>query len=993
MISTEPKNLMKFSRGILFLFISLFVQPLFAQNDIERLSKEIKVEAQRVSVLMEWDSTFALQTENTLAQLQNKNEAITEKVLSRLLLHFQAIHVHNKSRVKLQFEEYLLTWLQPLIDFSENPESNQSKIAAGFPDSYFPAKILAPELLNSENLALIAENHPKELMHMLRFMVNQEAVMELEWAALNAPFEAKQYLHYSNNVHETLKKSTDERIVLLIDLYNQYRYGSKCFYLLDKIYKQELTSTQAHELMQQREKLYNTLVEIYKDSTAIGRASAEEMLSEISDKYARKLIYQRYLSAASLNMEMLQQLTYDAKIYFFFSSQGVLKKKDIENLTMLYLKEEVPPINESILTWIPIEWVVQFYERIQKDKLETALKPLISASLWEALKPKIPIKIEKEEEDIAPLIIPQEIIVKEPEYVFLPYLMSLTSAEKELIKLENNPYYLLEDLSKLTGKNYSKQILLNLAKSYPVEVVAQLDKFKNEAYSPEILIELAKNAPLTAKNYLVKKDHPIHPYWKSSKDTAILTLYHIDSILGNWTRAYILLDKIVKKELTYQKADTITKDRKLLLPHLIDIFKRNEYLGSYTVEKELEYQALDFIRNFNISANTDQYFSAELNALNAESIYTFIVFGEQEIIFKTFQAMFNRLVVLYPQGFSDLFKKMNHKYTDKFVRMAVHYGKEAELFQTPKNNNDLLSTLFNSLEDGGQIKVANAIEAAEIIIGINDKTLLSAINDIIKIEYERLEKEKNDEGVATYGILASILAQKQKEIWSFAASKHFQIPNLNTIPVYSLFNEDLVNIQQYYFYNDADGISSYRNFIKQYEASNFNWEIEDLGKYIKITSKSGKSVVIYANKPTEGEMGIQALENHMRFNKLSPQILVHRGLSTHTLKTFTRVPESTKLILDGSCGGFHIQSVALENAPGAQILCNRNIGTMHINDPMFKQISESIRLGKDIVWPSFWNEMEAKLGTNPYFKDYIPPHKNVAAIILKAYYDVLGINN
>jgi hypothetical protein len=67
---------------------------------LRRLSKEIKVEAQRVSVLMEWDSTFTLQTENTLAQLQNKNEAITGKVLSRLLFHLKDIHVHNKSRVK-----------------------------------------------------------------------------------------------------------------------------------------------------------------------------------------------------------------------------------------------------------------------------------------------------------------------------------------------------------------------------------------------------------------------------------------------------------------------------------------------------------------------------------------------------------------------------------------------------------------------------------------------------------------------------------------------------------------------------------------------------------------------------------------------------------------------------------------------------------------------------------------------------------------------------
>ena len=85
--------------------------------------------------------------------------------------------------------------------------------------------------------------------------------------------------------------------------------------------------------------------------------------------------------------------------------------------------------------------------------------------------------------------------------------------------------------------------------------------------------------------------------------------------------------------------------------------------------------------------------------------------------------------------------------------------------------------------------------------------------------------------------------------------------------------------------------------------------------------------------------------------------------------------------------------MALQNAPGAHILCNRNIGTMYINDPMFMQISESIRLGKDIIWPSFWDDMEARLGTNPYFKDYIPPHKNVAALIIKAYYDVLGIHN
>jgi hypothetical protein len=200
------------------------------------------------------------------------------------------------------------------------------------------------------------------------------------------------------------------------------------------------------------------------------------------------------------------------------------------------------------------------------------------------------------------------------------------------------------------------------------------------------------------------------------------------------------------------------------------------------------------------------------------------------------------------------------------------------------------------------------------------------------------------------------------------------------------------NIQQYYFYNDDDGISSYNNFIRSYEKSSLEWEIKDLGSFVSIQSKSGRKVEIYANKAREGEKGIEAMLDYMLKNKLEPIVVVHRGLSTHTLKTFIRIPKSARLILDGSCGGYHVQRVAIDRAPNAQILCNRNVGTMHINDPMFKQISEDIRTGKDIIWPEFWLKMDTRMGTNPYFKDYIPPHKNAAAILLKALYDVLEIN-
>lgn len=961
-----------------------------AQSDSTDLKKQLISEGQRITTLLELDSSFVTTLDQSANQLKSLGQdSLSELVLSRLLSHYKSIEKNNKSRVKSDFEEVILQWMSPIIGFLNDPKTGTEKIIKGLPDTYYPVKILAPELLTDSALTIAANLYPKEILYNVRFMTQADALFEVELAAINAPYESKQYLHYSNNVNTLLKTSKSDKVKKLFEIYGVYGFNSKSFYLFDKIYTGKLTIKEAHQITLDRELFYNALVDIFINGED-GKQSVSEKLSELSDKYVRKLSYQRYLSSTSLAMDAFEVLTDDAKIYFLFNSQNLLKKQDLKNLAKLYIGEEMPEIEADIMDWMPTDLIYQMEQRLIEEELLPTFDPLISNALWAQLnvRPQETIELIAE-----PISVAMEAIPAEPEFVFHPYSISLSYDDKEFIKFKNNPYESLKDLSQVTGKLQAKKILTSLAKDHPVEVMAQLDKFISQPYANEICMTVAKSAPLTVKNYLVKKDHKIHYFLKDSKDTAILTLYHIDQELGNWTRAYILLDKLVKQELTYAEANEICQDPKQLIPQLIDIFKEDDYLGAYTVHKELEYAALDFIRNLNISENTDHSFTAQLNELDAPTIYTYLVFGEQEIISNTFQKMYDRLALLTGNNFSPLLDEMNYKYVDQFVRMAVHYGKESDFFAKLSDPTTLFAKVFESLEKTEKSEVESAVDAADIIVGMYDRNRLRDIQQIIRNEYERLETEKNDNGVITYGILASILAQRLGEGWSTYAAPYYKIPNLISIPIYTLFNDDLVNIQQYYFYNDRDGIYSYTNFRKQYERSNYNWEIKDLGAYIKITSKTGKSVEIYANKPERGEEGISSLENYLKANRLEPQIVVHRGLSTHTLKTFNRIPSSAKLVLDGSCGGFHIQSVALENAPGAHILCNRNIGTMYINDPMFMQISESIRQGKDIVWPNFWNEMEARLGTNPYFKDYIPPHKNVAALILKAYYDVLDIHN
>ena len=150
-------------------------------------------------------------------------------------------------------------------------------------------------------------------------------------------------------------------------------------------------------------------------------------------------------------------------------------------------------------------------------------------------------------------------------------------------------------------------------------------------------------------------------------------------------------------------------------------------------------------------------------------------------------------------------------------------------------------------------------------------------------------------------------------------------------------------------------------------------------------------VEIFANKPEFEENGMNAIDGYLKEKKITPVVVVHRGHSFHTEATLQKIPPTAKLVFVGSCGGFYKISMALENAPDAHIISTKQVGTKNVNDAMILALNENIRNGKDIVWNEFWNKMRERLGSNPYFIDYIPPNKNLESIFIRAYYKMLGV--
>lgn len=225
-------------------------------------------------------------------------------------------------------------------------------------------------------------------------------------------------------------------------------------------------------------------------------------------------------------------------------------------------------------------------------------------------------------------------------------------------------------------------------------------------------------------------------------------------------------------------------------------------------------------------------------------------------------------------------------------------------------------------------------------------------------------------------------------------SKEIGIP-----PVYTVDNSNLAVdttgkiIQQVFFYGDKDGKESFISFMQSFQ--NSDWKIIPNKQWVEIRSIKGKPIWIFANQPLDNETDKDAaaqssLIEYLDTNNLRPSIVIHRGHSYHLKYTIDQMPESAKIIMLGSCGGYNNLATILKYAPEAHIISTKQIGARDVNKPIIEAINNTLRAGKNIDWRQMWNNLEivlSKAGRDKkdLFDDYIPPHKNLGALFLKAF--------
>lgn len=560
-------------------------------------------------------------------------------------------------------------------------------------------------------------------------------------------------------------------------------------------------------------------------------------------------------------------------------------------------------------------------------------------------------------------------------------LVDSKSDTKELETLKNDLKTGLSVSDFINLKPYSKTFWVYAAGFYPTDV---LNIFRNLAYTPlgnDVMLALARIDPGAIKQYF-GTNHIIDRAIKNSKDSIAILLYTIYRQYGTQSKAFALLELITKDKMSLEKAETISKNPVQFYKTLIELRKRPNILADYTVEKELEMMSMEKVVEINLRHEEKDTVRFEpIQSNNAVEIYTSIVYCQQEIFTSSFLGMYKRMMAKRKEksGYAFL-KSVNFNRFRIFLKQCAGYNKLDDFFATMNDSqsNALISQFAGGLYNYGG-NLSPAVDVADTYGSLENEKIKWIFTATIEKELRKCILSNNEHGIKIYGLLLKLTGGTPE---TFNTSYNFAIPNIDRISSAELFPDSL-HVQQHFFFDDEDGEAAFNSWLNLYPATIY--KKEDKGTYVVFKTIKGKKMEIYANKPHDEIEGRKALTAYFEKVNRFPDLIVHRGHSYYIDNTLDNMTNSNKVAILGSCGGYQNISKAMENAYDVQIISTKQVGTMAVNTVLIQEITETIRAGKDLIWPDVWKQISIKLKNNPQFKDYIPPYKNLGARFIKAY--------
>lgn len=588
--------------------------------------------------------------------------------------------------------------------------------------------------------------------------------------------------------------------------------------------------------------------------------------------------------------------------------------------------------------------------------------------------------------------------------------MLIAINENRLMKfaIANNNIYTLENGKHLfdTYPEVRAYIYTEVGKADPMMMIRRLEEYSNDTFAGNIIKEVARIDPDLIFKYATSTN-PVYknPVWLT-KDPLVQTIVLIASKSKAPLKAFPFLNDIYRGLKTLAEVDTIAAQPDLYFQNLVRLKLEGDSVGKNSYTAELTYRALKYVRQVNeLHEEKDDVRFKCLEDMSAAPLYYIMVYGQDEIYTSSFLGTFKRLMErMKPMSGDEFLDSLGYDHFRTFIRMCAGYNTLSDFLGTMSDTSrtELMSDFIAGLQKGNDNELEDAVDVADAFGSIRDSALSAFLEQKVKENYELSYAEKSKKGVIIYSLLSRLFEGNKitySDTGAAVTSSRLNLPPINKVRYKDLVNDSGIVYQQVFFYGDKDGQDSYISFIDAFKGDK-KWKVA-AGKYwTTIASAAGKKTIIYANLPLkepQDEEAQDSLDKFLNDSGIHPSIIVHRGHSYHLPTTLKHLNNGVRIVILGSCGGYHNLALVLDRSPDAHIVSSKQTGARAVNEPILRSMNTSLLQGDDVNWITMWHDLEEYFAKHKdgqsKFTDYVPPYKNLGAIFIKAYRQMMSSKN
>jgi len=560
------------------------------------------------------------------------------------------------------------------------------------------------------------------------------------------------------------------------------------------------------------------------------------------------------------------------------------------------------------------------------------------------------------------------------------------SENQNIISIDNSD--LLDDFPEQKAA-----LFLAVGKAQPADMILRLQSYAGESYAQPIISDAARVAPDIILKYALSTGS-LRTAVRKNQDPYVKTLVQIADQSPVPQKVLPFAEEIFDGRRSIKEVNTMANNPVAYYKALVALRLKGSTSTARPLDDELQYRGLQFVRTVN--ELHDQSAPVRFKCLadfGAEDLYFMMIGSQEEIYTSSFIWMFDRMMAkMKPLNGAAFLEKVQKIRFRTFIRMAAGYNTLSPYLNTmdESQRSALMKEFVSGLEKGPIDDLQDAVDVADAFGSLTDPKLISFLQNEIRQQYEA---RSNQKGTVIYSLLSTIFNSSDssdKLNNELAAS----LPPITYVPIDALRDKEGRIVQQVFFYGDKDGMGAFNGYLNLFR--NGKWKIER-NKYWATVSSLGKNkIIIYVNVPlpeeaTENDVfAQQKLQDYIDSCQLKPSIIIHRGHSYYLPTTLEHLTPSAKIVILGSCGGYHNLSTVLNSSPDANIISSKQVGAYRVNTPIIHTLNEILLAGKDVNWIDMWKSLSRYFSaqgavTADLFSDYVPPNKNLGAIFIKAY--------